>query len=474
MKRSVIFSSVATMLVLVAIGIAIQRRGRIVRPALEDTTGVIEHQQRAQDSPVQTMVTASGDAAWDRFRGPNGTGVSDDQTIPTTWNDDQNLAWKTKLPGAGASSPVLTDQYVLLTSYSGYGDPETRAGDVDQLQRHVTCVDRRDGNTVWSKTIDSLHREDPYQGMGLPEHGYSTNSCVTDGKIVFAFLGRSGVHAFDIDGGNSLWQTSVGTQSGNRGWGSAASLMLYGDLVIVNASEESQSIQALRKSTGEVVWKAEAASLELSYGTPAIVTLDNGVDELVIAVPGEIWGLNPLTGKLIWYIETSLTDNLSPSIIVDATTIFAFGGYRSSGSVAVKAGGKGDATETNVIWTSRNSSYVATPVLVDRALYWIDDRGLFFAADADTGETITKKRMPTNLAGQRPVYASPIAIHGLVYAQTRQSGVFVMEPGDELKIISQNNFDSDPSVFNATPAVDAGQLFLRSDRYLYCVMAGPT
>jgi hypothetical protein len=113
---------------------------------------------------------------------------------------------------------------------------------------------------------------------------------------------------------------------------------------------------------------------------------------------------------------------------------------------------------------------VATPVLVGGMLYWIDDRGLYFAADAKTGETITRTRMPSGLAGKRPVYASPIAIDGKIYAQTRESGMFVFQPGSDQEILSQNQFDSDSSIFNATPAVDAGQLFLRSDRYLYCVM----
>jgi outer membrane protein assembly factor BamB len=357
---------------------------------------------------------------------------------------------------------------VFVTSYSGYGTES--GGDMQQLTRHVSCIDRRVGALVWSKSFKNEQREDPYEGMGLPEHGYATNTPVTDGQTLFVFFGKSGVHAFDMDG-NELWQVSVGTESGNRGWGSAASLMLYRDLLIVNAAEESHSIVALNKLSGEVVWKAEAGTLELSYGTPAVVKLEDNQEELVIAVPGEIWGLNPNTGKLNWYAETSLTDNLSPSVIVDGTTIYAFGGYRSSGSLAIRAGGKGDVTDSNVLWTSRSSSYVATPVLLDRKLFWIDDRGLYQCVHADTGESIIRSRMPGDLVGQRPVYASPIGINGKIYAQTRESGLFVIEPSTELIVIAQNQFASDDSTFNATPAVDAGQLFLRSDRFLYCVQS---
>ncbi len=455
-------------LLVVSIGItALFLRPNKGRPEMDEQVGDSTHAS-AENTQVELVSTVLMNTPWSRFRGPNGNGISDDSAVPTQWSDTNNLLWKTKLPGLGASSPVLTEQFVFVTAYSGYGESVQNAGDVNQLRRHVCCIDRQSGNILWTRTIDSQHREDPYQGMGLPEHGYATNTPVTDGQHVFAFLGKSGVIAFDLQG-NELWRVSVGTESGNRGWGTAASLILYDNLVIVNAAEESQSLIALDKGSGKVVWETPAATLELCYSTPAIVNIDATRDELVLAVPGEIWGLNPRNGKLNWYIETSLTGNLSPSIIVDGTTVYAFGGYRSSGSLAVKAGGKGDVTKSNVLWTSRSSSYVATPVLLNQRLYWIDDHGMYFCANAEDGELVHRARIPEIDSGGRPVYASPIAIDGKIYVQTRSSGHFVIEPSDELRIIAHNRFESDSTIFNATPAVDSGQLFLRSDSYLYCI-----
>jgi len=289
-----------------------------------------------------------------------------------------------------------------------------------------------------------------------------------DGNRVFAFLGKSGVLAFDMQG-NKLWQTSVGTESGNRGWGTASSLILYEDLVIVNASEESQSILALNAATGEEVWKAVGSALELAYGTPILVKVDDTRTDLVIAVPGEIWGLNPRSGKLVWYAETLLTGNVSPSLILDGDTVIAFGGYRSSGSLAVRVGGTGDVTKTHVVWTSRNSSYVSTPVLLEGKLYWIDDRGTYYVSSAKDGELVTRSRVSNITSRDRPVYASAVAIGNLLYFQTRFDGLLVTEPGGELKVIAQNRFANDKSMCNATPAVDRGELYLRSDSHLYCV-----
>ncbi len=408
-----------------------------------------------------------GSDAWTRFRGPNGTGVSSESGIATEWSDSKNIKWKTPLPGAGSSSPIMTDRYIFISSYSGYGAGANQ-GTIDSLKRNLSCIDRSNGKILWTKSVDAVQPEDAYRGMGVPEHGYATNTPVTDGTSVFAFFGKSGVVAYDMDG-KELWKTSVGTESGNRGWGTAASLILYKNLVIVNAAEESQSIRALDKSTGNEVWKATAAALELAYGTPVIARVDDQRDELVIAVPGEVWGLNPDTGKLAWYAETTLTGNLSPSVILDGDIVYVFGGYRSSGSMAIRIGGTGDVTKTNVVWTSRNSSYVSTPVLTQGNLYWIDDRGTYYCASAKTGELLHRSRVTGIQSRDRPVYASPIAINGTLYFQTRNDGVFVTSSKPELDVLHQNRFESDSSMFNATPAVSGGELFLRSDTYLYCI-----
>ena len=406
---------------------------------------------------------------WSRFRGPNGTGVSTDTAIPTEWSDTKNLRWKTRLPGPGSSSPVLTDKHAFLTTYTGYGEEDRSKGQMSQLKRQIHCIDRTDGKITWSRTIDSVLPEDTYQGKGLPEHGYATNSMATDGKSVFAFLGKTGVFAFDL-AGNELWKVSVGTQSGNRGWGTAASLVLYKDILIVNAAEESQTIYGINKKSGEVVWKAPGSVLELAYGTPVIVRVSDDRDDLVVAVPGEVWGLNPNTGKLVWFVETKLTGNLSPSVVPDGDTVYVFGGFNSSGSLAIKVGGKGNVTKTNTLWTSRNSSYVVTPVLHEGNLYWINDKGIYSCMSTKTGELTDKQRVPGIDSGGNPVYASPIAINGKMYMQTRTSGLFVLDGTPKLIVLQQNRFASDDSVFNATPAVSNGQLFLRSYTHLSCVM----
>ena len=406
-------------------------------------------------------------ADWTQFRGPNGAGVSSDANVPLTWSDTENLRWKVELPGPGSSSPIVLGDRIFVTCYSGYGVPKANGGDIKALQRHLVCVDRSNGKIRWSKTVPGGLPEDTYQGY-IAEHGYASSTPVTDGERVYCFFGKSGVVAFDLDG-EQIWQANVGKESSNRRWGSGASLILYKDSVIVNASEESQSVRALDKKSGKEVWKAVGAALELAYGTPALVTRKDNRLDLVLAVPGEVWGLNPDTGKLQWFAEHSLTGNICPSVVADGETIFVFGGFRSAGSLALRAGGDGDITKTSLQWSSRNSSYVATPVLHEGRLYWISDSGQAFCLDAKSGDLVYQKRVEQLTSGGRPVYASPVVAKGRIYVPSRWNGVLVLPAGPKYEVLSQNQFATDDSDFNATPAISNGELFLRSNRYLYCV-----
>lgn len=398
---------------------------------------------------------------WPRFRGPNGDGVSTEGPIPAKWDLATNLKWKADLPGKGSSSPIVLGDRIFVTCYSGYG--EAAGGDAAQLARHLICVDKPSGKILWTKTVKNSVEEDRYQGF-ITEHGYASGTPVTDGERVYAFFGKSGVFAYDLEG-NELWNAGVGTSSSNRRWGSAASLIVHGDSVIVNASEESRSIRSLDRKTGKENWKTEADLLELAYGTPNVVK--NGDRELlVLAVPQEVWALNPENGKLAWFCETKLPGNVSPSINTANGMIYVTGGYPATGSVAFKAEGKGDIT-SKITWTSRDASYVASPVLHEGHLYWIDDKGVAFCANAETGKTVYRERLVGG--GGRPVYASPVLCDGKLFIPSRWEGVYVIAAKPEFELLAENRFPDDKSDFNGTPAISGKQMFLRSDKALYCI-----
>ena len=161
---------------------------------------------------------------WTQFRGPNGLGLSDETKLPAEWSADENVVWRTKLPGLGTSSPITLGQSIYLTCYSGYAESIEEPGDMANLQRHLVCLERTSGKLVWTKVIKPQLPESAYRGGNDSRHGYSSSTPTTDGKHLYVFFGKSGVFCFDLEG-NEIWNTVVGT--GSRGWGSSNSPVLF-------------------------------------------------------------------------------------------------------------------------------------------------------------------------------------------------------------------------------------------------------
>jgi outer membrane protein assembly factor BamB len=407
---------------------------------------------------------------WPQWRGPNGDGTTLVDKAPTTWSETKNLKWKLKLPGYGASSPILWNERIYLTCYTGYG-AGNRGGSPTNMMRHLVCVDAKTGKTVWQKELKPTKSEDSYSGMGVPEHGYATSTPATDGKAIYIFLAKSGMAAFDLKG-KKLWQTSVGTNSSRKRWGSSSSPIIHGDLVFINALQEGNKIFALNKADGKIAWQwgpSAADSYQDTYGTPTLVKAKDKT-ELVLAVPGEIWSFDTKKGDIAWYTYTNVgagRGNVSPSTITGGDALYVFGGRPGSG-VAIKLGGKGEVKESSQLWTSRSSPYVASPVYHEDHLYWMDRSGYAVCLNASTGREAFRERLKSSSRTPQ-FYASPIVVDGKIISVSRNAGTFVLEAKPKFKQLAQNIFESDRSVFNASPAISNNRLFLRSDTHLYCV-----
>ena len=414
---------------------------------------------------VVALATASvGQAAdWTRFRGPNGSAVSEAKKVPTEWSDTKNLAWKTELPGPGSSCPIIVGERVFVTCYSGYGVSRRDAGDVKQLQRHLICVSLKDGKILWDKSVVSNHSEDRFSGF-LQDHGYATSTPVSDGELVFVFFGKSGVLAFDFEG-KQLWQTSVGTGSGMNGWGSGSSPILHRNTVIVNAAAESKSLIALDKKTGKEAWRADASSIHGSWATPVLVETSQGKTELALNAPSEMWGFDPDNGDFLWFAEGIQDNTICGSLVARDGIVYAVGG-RSGSAVAVTAGGRDDVSKSHVVWKKSLRSYVPSPVLAGEHILSVNnDGGVLTGLSVKTGEQVFQHR----LSNAGSIYASPVVIDGKIYVVTRRNGTFVVGvTGSKVAVLGENHFE-DETDFNASPAVTDGKLLLRSNRALYCI-----
>ncbi len=421
--------------------------------------------------------------SWPGFRGPQRDGVARGAEPPVAWSESENLAWKVELPGGGSSSPIIVGDRVYVACYSGYGNILDDQGDPKDLVHHLVCIDRASGELIWDRAIPGP-LTDPVPQVQLTEHGFASPTPVTDGDTICAYFGRAGIVAFDRNG-NILWQKDLGKPSKgapaatnavmHKGkalslrWGSAASPLLHDGMVIVNCSEESNSIRALDQKTGELVWKHESANLEGCATSPALVGPKQD-KTLVMVLAGAVWGMSPKTGKLAWRVETGTRGGMSPTPVADEKIVYAFGG--SGASHALRLGtlptpeGKEPTSKpsSRIVWKGANVD-IPSPVLHNGLLFLVDTKGIATVLNAKDGSQVQKVRLEGRTGA---VYASPVVADGRMYIVSRKRGTFVYTADKDLKLLARNELD-DKTQFNASPAVVGNQMFLRSDKRLYCI-----
>jgi hypothetical protein len=346
---------------------------------------VIALASRAMGGPAPVPAGAHPAGDWSCFRGPGGMGVSDAKGLPVSWSDTQGIAWKTALPGPGASSPIVFKDRAYVTCYTGYLIPGQPGGSLEQLKRHLIAVRLSDGGILWNQAVAAKLPEESQ----IRDHGYASSTPVADAERVYVFFGKSGVFAFDHEG-KQVWQADVGSKT--CGWGSAASPVLYGDLVIVNASVESESLVALDRKTGQEKWRV--SGIKQSWNTPVLVSTAAGKTELVLGIMGKVLGFDPPTGKALWSCNTDIRWYMVPSVVAGDGVVYCLGGRSGVAALAVRAGGSGDVTGTHRLWTSNKGSNVSSPVVHDGHLYWMhESRGWPSAPRPPPGKSSTSRRL---------------------------------------------------------------------------------
>ncbi|MBC8872445.1 MAG: PQQ-binding-like beta-propeller repeat protein [Planctomycetes bacterium] len=398
--------------------------------------------------------TSSDD--WARFRGPSGMGTSDATGLPVTWSDNENVVWKTALPGPGASSPIVFGDRIYVTCYTGYFIPGQPGGSLEELKRHLIALRKDTGEIIWDEAVPAKLPEE----TKIRDHGYAANTPAADADGVYVFHGKSGVFAYDHDGGQ-LWQADVGSKT--NGWGTSASPVLYKDMVFINASVESESLVALDRRTGEEKW--QAGGIRQAWNTPLVITNDSGDEELVVAIAGKVLAFGPDSGDSLWTCDTDITWYMVPSAVTADGIVYYLGGRSGVAGLAVRAGGSGDVTATHRLWTSKTGSNVTSPIYHDGHLYWMHEKnGIAYCAKPDTGYLVYEERI--DRAGQ--IYASPLLAEGRIYYLNRSGRAFVVGAKPQFDLLATNELD-DGSQFNGSPAVTGNRILVRSDKYLYCL-----
>jgi len=396
---------------------------------------------------------------WPQWRGPAMNGISTEKGLPLKWSAEENIAWKVPMPGRSGSTPIIWNETIFLNIGTADG-----SGDLE-----LWALNRNDGKIMWKGPIAGGNHIERKQNMSSP-------SPVTDGRTVWVMTGVGVLKAFDFKG-KELWTRDIQKDYGRFGlnWGYASSPLLEeGDLFVQvlhgMKTDDPSYILRIDGETGKTLWRVDRPTNAIrespdSYTTPALLRYGT-TKEIVISGGDVVTGHDPSTGKEVWRVD-GLNPTNNPNFRIIASPLVAgdmvIAPTRERPMLAIKAGGRGDVTRTHKIWTFDNGPDVPTPVSDGKLVYTVNDRGIAFALDLQTGKVVYGPERLKNDSYS----ASPVLAEGRIYVTSENEGVTsVYKAGPAFELLAQNSLND---YCLSSPAMSEGQIFIRTTGHLWAI-----
>jgi outer membrane protein assembly factor BamB len=408
--------------------------------ALDGSPGFYEAEEMVSAYPSAEEIAAN----WGRFRGPSGSGVSAYTNVSSHWDANttgEGVVWKSKVPLAGHSSPVVWGGRVFVSG-------------ADKARREVYCFDAFSGDMLWRGPVDTGNTDelDPMEDTGL-----AAPTVVTDGRRVCAIFATGDVGCFDVKG-KELWVKSLGTPENSYGY--ATSPVLYRGLLLIQHDQGSDDagkskLIGLSVYSGEPVWQMNRPVGE-AWTSPIVARVGEQDQLLTVSQPWVI-GYDPGTGAELWRAECMGAD-LAPSPIYAGGFVFAIEPHNYL--VAIRPDGSGDVTKTHIAWTNDNGGPdICSPVSDG-------ERILLLSGSTLSCHQVTDGKLLWEEELEGYYSASPSLVGDRLYILSDAGVMYIAEYKSGYKELARCELGEQ---CRASPAFADGRIYIRGVENLYCI-----
>ena len=404
-----------------------------------------------------TIAPAVESADWPQFRGPGGQGHAPAQTPPLEWDQEKNVDWRVEVPGKGWSSPVVVDGRLYLTTAVAAGE-DPRANGAPQSLRAL-CLDAKTGEMLWNVEVFRQRKTRIHK-----KNSHASPTPVVDGGHVFVHFGTNGTACLTTEG-RIVWRNSSIEYPPVHGSGGSPALVGR-SLIFSCDGADDPFVIALDRETGEPLWRTPrptASGNRFAFSTPLPIEV-GGRTQVVLPGAQHVCSYDPDTGREIWRVRYPGGFSVVPRPVFARGLVFVSSGFMNPVLYAIRPDGRGDVTDTHVVWTedkgiARNASFL----VVDDEIYVVSDNGIASCFDVETGRRHWRKRLGGGFS------SSPVQAGARIYFLNEEGETIVVEPGTTYRELSRNSLEEQTQ---ASAAVASDALFVRTLTRLYRISAG--